>query len=96
MLMPRMNGLEVLEQLRKITPCPKILMLSSLTSKGAEMTIEAIRRGADDFMLKPKDIPHLSEIGKELVAKIKHMVTLPVLSAPRSPKEIPLTRPAER
>ena len=94
--MPRMNGLEVLEQLRKITPCPKILMLSSLTSKGAEMTIEAIRRGADDFMLKPKDIPHLSEIGEELVAKIKHMVTLPVLSAPRSPQEIPLTRPAER
>ncbi|MFA5221950.1 MAG: chemotaxis-specific protein-glutamate methyltransferase CheB [Methanoregula sp.] len=94
--MPRMNGLEVLERLQKINPCPKILMLSSLTSKGAEMTIEAIRRGADDFMLKPKDIPHLREIGEELVAKIKHMVTLPALSALRLPKAMQTTRPAER
>lgn len=94
--MPRMNGLEVLEKLQKITPCPKILMLSSLTSKGAEMTGEAIRRGADDFMLKPTDIPHLREIGEELVAKIKHIVTLPGLSASHSPEALKTTRPAER
>ena len=60
------------------------------------MTVEAIRRGADDFMLKPKEIPHLREIGEELIAKIKHMVTLPALSTTRLPKEFPVTRPAER
>jgi two-component system, chemotaxis family, protein-glutamate methylesterase/glutaminase len=74
--MPKMNGIEVLKELQKISPSPKIIMLSSLTSKGAEMTIEAIRCGADDFMLKPTDMPHLREIGDELVAKIKHLVSL--------------------
>ncbi|MDD4138083.1 MAG: chemotaxis-specific protein-glutamate methyltransferase CheB [Methanoregula sp.] len=75
--MPRMNGLQVLEELKKQTCRPKILMLSSLTSKDAEMTHQAIHLGADDFMLKPKDIPHVREIGNELISKIKHLITLP-------------------
>lgn len=74
--MPKMNGIEVLRELRRYNPCPKIIMLSSLTSKGAEMTNEAIRLGADDFMLKPTDMPHLREIGDELIAKIKHLISL--------------------
>jgi two-component system chemotaxis response regulator CheB len=53
-------------------------MVSSLTSKDAEMTHQAIRLGADDFMLKPKDIPHVREIGAELISKIKHLASLPV------------------
>ena len=57
--MPRMNGLEVLRELKNAASRPKTIMLSSLTSEGAEMTTEAIRLGADDFMLKPKDIPQL-------------------------------------
>jgi two-component system, chemotaxis family, protein-glutamate methylesterase/glutaminase len=79
--MPKMNGLEVLQELRKHKTRPKVLMVSSLTSKDAEATTEAIRLGADDFMLKPKDIPHVREIGDELIAKVKHLMTLPV-SAP--------------
>ena len=76
--MPRMNGIQVLEELQKQRRRrPKILMLSSLTSKDAELTHQAIRLGADDFMLKPKDIPHVREIGDELISKIKHLVTLP-------------------
>jgi len=80
--MPKMNGLRVLEELQKETQRPKILIVSSLTSKDAEMTHQAIRLGADDFMLKPKNIPHLREIGDELVSKIKHLVTLPSLPPP--------------
>jgi two-component system, chemotaxis family, protein-glutamate methylesterase/glutaminase len=75
--MPKMSGIQVLEELRRFKRRPKILMLSSLTSKDAEMTVQAIRLGADDFMLKPKDIPHVREIGDELVSKIKHLLTLP-------------------
>ena len=75
--MPKMNGLEVLHELRKLKNRPKVLMVSSLTSKDAEATTEAIRLGADDFMLKPKDIPHVREIGDELIAKVKHLMTLP-------------------
>jgi len=77
--MPKMNGLEVLQELKKLTARPKVLMVSSLTSKDAEATTEAIRLGADDFMLKPKDIPHVREIGDELIAKVKHLMTLPSL-----------------
>ena len=74
--MPRMNGIEVLKELQTCKNRPKILMLSSLTSRDAEMTHQAIRLGADDFMLKPKDIPHIREISAELISKIKHIVSL--------------------
>jgi two-component system chemotaxis response regulator CheB len=84
--MPKMNGIQVLEELRKVKKRPKILMLSSLTSKDAEMTYQAIRLGADDFMLKPKDIPHVREIEQELVSKIKHLVTLIPSPAPHKPQ----------
>lgn len=81
--MPKMNGLEVLRELKKQKTRPKVLMVSSLTSKDAEATTEAIRLGADDFMLKPKDIPHVREIGDELIAKVKHLMTLPVYAVPK-------------
>jgi two-component system chemotaxis response regulator CheB len=57
-------------------------MVSSLTSKDAEATVQAIRLGADDFMLKPKDLPHVRDIGDELVAKVKHLMTLSSSAAP--------------
>jgi two-component system chemotaxis response regulator CheB len=81
--MPKMNGLEVLRELQKVKRRPKILMLSSLTSKDAEATHEAIRLGADDFMLKPKDLPHVRDIGEELVAKVKHLISLPTSVIPK-------------
>lgn len=83
--MPKMNGLDVLRELQKQKVRPRILMLSSLTSKDAEATDEAIRLGADDFMLKPKDLPHVREIAEELVAKVKHLMTLPPAIAAKKP-----------
>jgi two-component system, chemotaxis family, protein-glutamate methylesterase/glutaminase len=81
--MPKMNGLEVLRELQKAKTRPKILMVSSLTSKDAEATVEAIRLGADDFMLKPKDLPHVRDIGDELIAKVKHLMTLSSSAVPK-------------
>jgi len=83
--MPKMDGLGVLRELQKGKNHPKILMLSALTSKDAEMTFEAIRLGADDFMLKPKDLPHVRDISEELIAKVKHLVALTSPIVPRSP-----------
>jgi two-component system, chemotaxis family, protein-glutamate methylesterase/glutaminase len=74
--MPKMNGIEVLRELQKEKIRPKVIMLSSLTSKDATATVEAIRLGADDFMLKPKDLPHVRDISDELVAKVKHLMTM--------------------
>jgi len=92
--MPVMNGIEVLKELRNQSKRPKILMLSTLTSKGAELTTQAIHLGADDFVLKPKDIPHVREIGQELIDKVKHLISLP--SKPVTRKEPGITRPADR
>ena len=92
--MPIMNGLEVLKKLHTIQKRPKILMLSSLTPRDAEMTHEAIRLGADDFMLKPKDLPGVREIGKELISKVKHLAALYLLPIPC--KSAPSTGPADR
>jgi two-component system, chemotaxis family, protein-glutamate methylesterase/glutaminase len=87
--MPKMNGLEVLKELQKMKIRPKVLMLSSLTSRDAEMTFEAIRLGADDFMLKPKDLPHVREIGQELIAKVRHLAALGTPVVPHKPASFP-------
>lgn len=92
--MPVMNGIEVLKELQKQSKRPKILMLSTLTSKDADLTHQAIRLGADDFMLKPKDIPHVREIGQELVNAVKHLMTLPLKAVTR--KESVSLKPADR
>jgi len=93
--MPKMNGLEVLCELKKKKVHPRILMLSSLTSKDAEMTHEAIRLGADDFMLKPKDLPHVREISEELISKVRHLATLTTMDIHPKPPSHP-TGPADR
>jgi two-component system, chemotaxis family, protein-glutamate methylesterase/glutaminase len=74
--MPKLNGIGVLERKREFSPCPRILVLSSLTSEGAEMTKRAMSLGADDFMLKPRGIKNIREIGSELKAKIKNICTI--------------------
>jgi two-component system chemotaxis response regulator CheB len=78
--MPRMNGLEVLRELQAQTAGPKVVVLSTLTSRQADMTHTALRLGADDFMLKPKDIQNVRGVEKELIAKIRNLVSLPVVA----------------
>jgi len=50
--MPNMNGLQFLEKLMRIRPLP-VVMVSSLTARGAEVTMRALERGAVDFVAKP-------------------------------------------
>jgi len=93
--MPGMNGLDLLRELKKIPVRPRILMLSSLTSKDAELTRDAMLLGADDFMVKPKNLPNVREISMELISKIKHLASHPLLSESRKTRISP-ARPAER
>ena len=51
--MPKMNGLEVLAELKKKTPELPIIMFSSLLQKGSVITLDAISLGADDYYCKP-------------------------------------------
>ena len=93
--MPKMNGLEVLKELHSMKKHPKILMLSSLATKDAEMTCDAIRLGADDFMLKPKGLHHVREISGELISKVKHLATLSSAGVSHKPSPSPAS-PADR
>lgn len=50
--MPNMNGLEVLRQIMKTRPLP-VVMVSTKTQEGAELTFEALELGAVDYVAKP-------------------------------------------
>ena len=51
--MPRMDGLDFLERLMRLRPMP-VVMVSSLTERGSEITLRALELGAVDFVAKPK------------------------------------------
>ena len=84
--MPRMDGLAFLRNLIRLHPMP-VVMVSSLTERGADVTMEALEIGAVDFVSKPKiDIAHtLDDYGEELIAKVK--------AAARARLPDPSTRP---
>ena len=51
--MPKMDGLDFLEKLMRLRPMP-VLMVSTLTERGSEITMRALELGAVDFVTKPK------------------------------------------
>lgn len=51
--MPKMDGLDFLEKLMRLRPMP-VVMISSLTERGSEITMRALELGAVDFVPKPK------------------------------------------
>lgn len=70
--MPRMDGLTFLEKLMRGHPMP-VIMISSLTDKGADTTLRALSLGAIDYVSKPKvDVSNGTiEQADEIVAKVK-------------------------
>jgi two-component system, chemotaxis family, protein-glutamate methylesterase/glutaminase len=70
--MPRMDGLQFLRNLMRLRPMP-VVMCSSLTERGADITLAALELGAIDFVTKPKvDVAHaLEAYAAELISKVK-------------------------
>lgn len=70
--MPKMDGISFLGNLMRLHPMP-VVMISTLTAKGAELTLKALDMGAVDFIAKPKvDVAHSMEaLGKEIIQKVK-------------------------
>jgi len=70
--MPRMDGLTFLENLMRLHPMP-VVMVSSLTVRGAEVTLRALELGAVDFLTKPSsDLANsFGENALEICAKVK-------------------------
>lgn len=70
--MPRMNGLDFLERLMRLRPTP-VVMVSTLTERGAQATLRALELGAVDFVAKPNLAGggSLEVVAAEICAKIR-------------------------
>jgi two-component system chemotaxis response regulator CheB len=70
--MPRMDGLEFLARLMLLRPMP-VIMISTLTDCGAEVTLKALELGAVDFVSKPRIglVGGLAELSSQIVEKIR-------------------------
>ncbi|OAI25384.1 chemotaxis response regulator protein-glutamate methylesterase [Methylomonas koyamae] len=93
--MPRMDGLTFLRNLMRLRPMP-VVMISTLTEKGAEVTLEALALGAVDFVAKPKvDVSQgLKAYADEIVGKIR-MAAQAKVKALETPKAQAITRQPE-
>lgn len=80
--MPEMNGLETLRHLRRGFPDLRVIMCSSLTERGALVTLEALALGADDYVTKASSQNSLEQsmarLRDELIPKIKQFFFLPL------------------
>ena len=76
--MPEMDGVDAVKSIRRTHPRLPIIMFSSLTSRGAEATLDSIAAGATDFVTKPASVGHVSaglkQLRLELIPKIRHCV----------------------
>jgi two-component system, chemotaxis family, protein-glutamate methylesterase/glutaminase len=75
--MPEMDGLEALSRIRAEYPHLPVLIVSALTEKGTQLTLDALAMGASDYVTKPSTIlPNSSsaaEVREELIGKIKSL-----------------------
>jgi two-component system, chemotaxis family, protein-glutamate methylesterase/glutaminase len=70
--MPRMDGLDFLARLMRLRPTP-VVMVSTLTERGADVTLKALELGAVDFVSKPKIgvADGLRQLGADITEKIR-------------------------
>lgn len=68
--MPKMNGVAFLKNLMRLRPTP-VVMISTLTSEGSQITLEALEIGAIDFIEKPHDLgAAMDEYREVIVSKV--------------------------
>jgi len=90
--MPKMDGVTFLKNLMRLRPMP-VVMLSTLTTKGADVTLEALEVGAVDFIAKPRSsdlMGNLQEFNDSLYEKIKFAASVDMthLATSNKPKTV--------
>lgn len=82
--MPQMDGLACLDRIMIERPCP-VVMVSSLTAEGAEITLQALRLGAIDFVAKPAGAIslHIDELTEEILTKVRAASSARIRSSTR-------------
>lgn len=70
--MPKMDGLEFLSRLMRLRPMP-VVMISTLTERGADVTMRALELGAIDFVAKPRIglVDGIKELSASIVDKVR-------------------------
>jgi len=95
--MPEMDGLETLRRVRREYPRLRVIMFSTLTERGAAVTLEALTLGADDYVAKASNEGSLdrslARLRHELVPKIKQFFRLPGDSSGRAQAAAPPAMP---
>ncbi|NMM78353.1 chemotaxis response regulator protein-glutamate methylesterase [Rhodococcus sp. SRB_17] len=84
--MPRMDGIDFLGRLMRLRPMP-VVMISTLTERGAEVTMKALELGAVDFVAKPRVglANGLNELASQIVDKIRVAAVAQVRRMPCEP-----------
>jgi two-component system chemotaxis response regulator CheB len=84
--MPRMDGLEFLSRLMRLRPMP-VVMVSTLTEQGADITLRALEMGAVDYVAKPRIgiTSGLNELSHDIVEKIRTAASARVRRLPAAP-----------
>lgn len=75
--MPGMNGLETLVELKKLLPHLVVIMCSTLTQRCASATLDALSRGAADYVAKPTNAADLMRLKSEMLGKIRGLTRRP-------------------
>lgn len=73
--MPVMDGVTALPAIRKVAPNARVIMASTLTQRGAEVTIKALAAGASDYIPKPdaSQLAGAADYKRELLAKVRSL-----------------------
>jgi two-component system chemotaxis response regulator CheB len=81
--MPRMDGIDFLGRLMRLRPMP-VLMISTLTERGAEVTMRALELGAVDFVAKPRIglAEGIKDLSDQIVEKIRVAASAHIRRAP--------------
>ena len=84
--MPRMDGIDFLGRLMRLRPMP-VVMISTLTERGAEVTMRALELGAVDFVAKPRVglASGLNDLASQIVDKIRVAAVAQVRRTPAQP-----------
>jgi two-component system chemotaxis response regulator CheB len=95
--MPKMDGLDFLERLMRLRPTP-VVMVSTLTARGADATLRALELGAIDFVSKPRlgIAAGLQELAADICEKIRvasrARLARHLAPAPAAPDGLPLPK----
>lgn len=84
-----MGGLEALSHLRTAHPKTPIVMFSTLTAQGAEISLEALSNGASDYAMKPSNAGSsgsaTEQVKADLLVKLKGLLKVPHRASPATP-----------